>query len=74
MGLFGAKLEAHIEHVTEGTLGCRIKSKSRILKEAEKPLLALLVSDMSLNSREIISGKVGAIFKRADEMTWISIS
>lgn len=81
MGFFGAKLEAHIEHVTEGTFGWRIKSKSvqlvlqsRILKEAEKQLLALLVSDTSLNSREIISGKVGAIFKRADEMTWISIS
>lgn len=74
-------MEAHIEHVTEETLGCRIKSKSvllvlqsRILKEAEKQLLVLLGFDTSLNSREIISEKVRAIFKRANEMTWISIS
>lgn len=73
-------MEAHIEHVTEETLGCRIKSKSvllglqsRILKEAEKQLLVLLGFDTSLNSREIISEKVRAIFKRANEMTWISI-
>lgn len=72
---------AHIEHVTEETLGCRIKSKSvllvlqsRILKEAEKQRLVLLGFDTSLNSREIISEKVRAIFKRANEMTWISIS
>lgn len=74
-------MEAHIEHVTEETLGCRIKSKSvllvlqsRILKEAEKQLLVLLGFDTSSNSREIISEKVRAIFKRANEMTWISIS
>lgn len=74
-------MEAHIEHVTEETLGCRIKSKSvllvlqsRILKEAEKQRLVLLGFDTSLNSREIISEKVRAIFKRANEMTWISIS
>lgn len=74
-------MEAHIERVTEETLGCRIKSKSvllvlqsRILKEAEKQLLVLLGFDTSSNSREIISEKVRAIFKRANEMTWISIS
>lgn len=74
-------MEAHIEHVTEETLGCRIKSKSvllvlqsRILKKAEKQLLVLLGFDTSSNSREIISEKVRAIFKRANEMTWISIS
>lgn len=74
-------MEAHIEHVTEETLGCRIKSRSvllvlqsRILKEAEKQLLVLLGFDTSSNSREIISEKVRAIFKRANEMTWISIS
>lgn len=81
MGFVWRKVGSIYKHVTEETFGCRFKSgsvhlvlHSKILKEAEKQLLALLVSDTSLNNREIISEKVGAIFKRANEMTWISIS
>lgn len=74
-------MEALTQYVTEVTLGCTIKSWSirltlqpRVLKEPGKQLLAVLVFVASLNSRGILSIKVGEIFKRANEMTWISIS
>lgn len=74
-------MEALIQYVTKEILDCRIKSRSinlilqpRVLKEPGKQLLALLVFVASLNSKEIISEKVGAIFKGANEMNWISIS
>lgn len=79
-GLFEAKLGRFTQHVTEESLGCRIKSRSinlvlqiRLPKESGK-LLPLFIFVASLNSREIVSEKFGAIFKMAIEMTWISIS